>query len=196
MKKALTLLLALALVFCFASCGTSKSESVESVVKNAIKATVECDYEKIEKYYYDPILTKEGMDYLPEDFVKSMKLYISKLSAGEITVIDNEDGTKTAVFDVTVPDFYKLVELLYSEMIKKMDGMSESEMTEESIAELQKYSYTLLNGVLEGDEPPTKTSNIAIGLEEIDGEWMITEYDDLYDQLLADLEQVLAYIQY
>ena len=220
MKKLVTLVLAFTLILSLAACGGDTESSVENtsseqsteeissteeinltdaelakaVVENAIKATAELNYEEIEKYYDEPIITKDIIDYLPEDFANSMKLYIAVLRAEEIGIIENADGTITAVFDVTVPDFYALVNALSAKMMEKMEGMAESEMTQQEISDLQKYSYTLLDEVLVSEDCPTLTSSIAIGLEKVDGEWLITKYDALYDELLSDLEMVSAYV--
>ena len=210
MKKLLALALSLVLIFCFAACGNTDATSSEEtssaavvvdtdeiklIVENAVKATAELDYEKIDEYYIDPIITKEIIDSFPENFARSMTLYVSVLTGEEVEISVGDEGTTaTATLDVTVPDFYALVNSLSSQMFAMMEGVNPEEMDIEQIAQLQDYSYTLLNGVLESDDCPTKTSSIDIELELVDGAWKISDSDELYDVLLLDLEMVVGYI--
>ena len=211
MKKFLAVVLVLSLTLCFTACGenpveATSSEEVSSevvvdvdavklVVEEAIKATAELDYEKINKYYDEPIITKEVMDTLPENFAESMTLYIGVLKGKNVEVVaGEEENTALATLEITVPNFYELVNSLSSAMYEKMDGMQESDLDLEQIAELQAYSYTLLNDVLQSEDCPTLTVDIELELEMVEGEWKISSYDGLYGALLTDLEMMVGYI--
>ena len=215
MKKLLALVLILAMAFTFAACGVgdgnvsfaeissaeSSEESEEPVdeteaataaLENALKATIEIDYEAIEKYYDEPFVTKEGMEYLGEAG-KIVELFIKKAQTRVSACKLTEPEKATATVAVSAVDFGKLVDELTPKMMEKMQGKDMQNMTQEQMLELQSHSFSLIEEASEGDVE-TPPSTIKVEMKKIDGEWKVSDYEELYEAILGELENAFSYM--
>ena len=215
MKKLLALVLVLAMAFTFAACGVgdgnvsfaeissaeSSEESKEPVdeteaataaLENALKATIEIDYEAIEKYYDEPFVTKEGMEYLGEAG-KIVELFIKKAQTRVSACKLTEPEKATATVAVSAVDFGKLVDELTPKMMEKMQGKDMQNISPEEMLEIQKESFQLLEEALEG-EIDFSVETIKMELKKIDGEWKVSDYEELYDAIIGALETAISYM--
>ncbi len=213
MKKLLALVLALIFILSFAACGgddtpvsSEKISSVESseepvdeteaattALENALKATAELDYEGIAKYYEDPFVTKEALEYLGESG-KIVELFIKKAQARVSSCKQTDEETATTTIELSVVDFGKLVNELSPKLMEKVENMDAENMTQEQMVELQLYSFGLIEEAFKGDVS-TVSKTIKMELKKIDGEWKVSDYDELYDAILGELETAFSYMQ-
>lgn len=214
MKKLLALLLALTMLASFAACGGGKdtpvssqevssaesseepvdeTEAATTALENALKATAELDYEKIAKYYEEPFVTKEAMEYLGESG-KIVELFIKKAQARVSDCKQTDEETATATIALSVVDFGKLVNELSPKLMEKVEKMDAENMTQEQMVELQLYSFGLIEEAFKGDVA-TVSKTIKMELKKIDGEWKVSDYDEFYDAVLGELETAFSYMQ-
>ena len=206
MKKLLAILLVFTLAFSFAACGggttetssagntpTDDKEAAKIALDAGLKATAELDYEGMEKYYVEPMITKEGMDYLG-DAGKIVELFLSKMQGATTKCVENEDGTITATVGLVTIDFNALVNDLTAKMMEKIENIDFENMTAETMAELQQYSFTLIGEALADDNVKTVASMIEVEMEKVDGQWKISDYDTIYKAVLGELEDAMAYM--
>ena len=212
MKKLLVLILTLIVVFSFVACGGNgtdvsnggassveskdepidETEAINTAIENALKATVEVDYEGMEKYYDEPFVTKEGMEALGEAG-KVVEMFMKKAQTKVTSCKQTSPEEARAIVAVAAVDFGKLVDRLTPKMMEKMQGLDMQSMTDEQLLEIQKQSLQLLEEELQG-EVETTAKTITMTLKKIDGEWKVSDYEELYEELLGALEDAITYM--
>ena len=205
MKKLLAILLAVILVFAFTACGGDTTTSSKDIVEvdetelakvsleNALKATTELDYEAIERYYVEPIITKEGMEGLGEAG-HMIRLFLSKVQGAVTKCVQKDEENMVATVGLTTVDFNELIKILTPKMMETVEDVDINNLTTEQMTELQKASVKLIEETFAGEDVPTVANTILVDMQKVDGEWKISNNDTLYEELLGDLERVVEYM--
>ena len=208
MKKLLALLMALAMVFTFAACGSeNKDDKKEDNNSNAAlennneiipstPATATEAAEKAANEFFTKIKTASGEEIielagnsvtdipLSEKDV-AIKLFESLTSKFDYKVLSSEQISGTLVnvkIEFTTVNAEEAVGLFFGEMLSY--AMSTPNATEDEIAI---KSVELMTNAFNNPQVGTKTFESTVEVKLVNGEWTIEFNDDLFNTITGDM---------
>lgn len=183
MKKILSVLFVVALVFGFAGCGDGGGATAEQAVKNAFDAIKAADVEKASEYIdYDKLLNA-GEQEKPdtEEDVQSKEMMGLILENIDYRILESSQEEDTAIVKAEITN--KDMGSVMAGFISQAFALAFSGMNEEQLNEQYMEVFTKLVK----EEAQTVTSEVDIKLSKSDGKWQIDVSDELLDALMGGM---------
>ncbi len=183
MKKILSVLLVVALVFGFAGCGDGGGETAEQAVKNAFDAIKAADVEKASEYIDYETLLNAGEQEKPdtEEDVQSKEMMGLILGNVEYRILESSQEEDTAIVkaEITNKDMGSVMSGFISQAFAlAFSGLNEGQLNEQ---------YMEVFSKLIKEETQTVTNEVDIKLSKSDGKWKIDLSDELLDALMGGM---------
>lgn len=185
MKKVLSFIMALAMLFSLAACG-AKRESAESVVEKAIQAVQNYDTEQMEQYWGKATVSTDDTDMstLDEECIKEMFKNLT------YEIISSEEKESAAIVNVKFTNIdvcSAFADTIAAAFVKAFQGAFGGEEYDEDTFMAEELLKNLTSGNYDN---VTLDATINLTLE--NDQWIIdnSNSDEVFNAMLADINSV------